>query len=170
MRGENGDGLLRFAWPRVRPRCPACAAFAACSAGSGCSPPTRGSTGPPRPCLRARPPLRQGLRDPPIRDRPRSPRRAPRRCPSRRSAPSPVRRTPGAPRGPRPFRSRAAHRRCVRLRDTFCRRSGRGSPPPRRRETSPTRRRRPRESRGDGCPGARGARRRSSVPPAGAAA
>ena len=36
--------------------------------------------------------------------------------------------------------------------------------------TSPTRRRRPRESRGGGCPGARGARRRSSAPPAGAAA
>ncbi len=36
----------------------------------------------------------QGLRDPPIRVGPRSPRRAPRRCPARRSTPSPARRCP----------------------------------------------------------------------------
>ena len=73
---------------------------------------------------------------------------------------------PGAPRGPRRSRHRAAIRRCARLRDTLCRRSGRASPPPRRRRTSPTRRRRRRGSRGGGCPGARTARRRSSAPPA----
>ena len=158
------------AGPRATPRCRACAACAACSAGSGCSPPGRGPTGPPRPCSRARPPWRPGLRDPPIRVGPRSPRRAPRRCPARRSAPFPARRMPEAPRGLRPSRRRAAIRRCARLRDTFCRRSGRGSPPRHRRRTSPTRRRRPRESRGGGCPEARGARRRNSAPPAGAAA
>ena len=53
------------------------------------------------------------------------------------SAPSPARRMPGAPRGPRSSRRRVATHRCARLHDTFCRRSGRGSPPPRRRRTSP---------------------------------
>ena len=93
------------------PRCPACRALAACSDGTGCSPPRRDPTDPTRPCSQARPPWRQGRRDPPVRDRPRSPRRGSRRCPARRSAPAPVRRMPGAIRGPQLFRPRAALRR-----------------------------------------------------------
>ena len=63
---------------------------------------------------------------------------------ARRSAPSPDRRMPGAPPGPRPSRPRAVFRRLGRLRDTFCLRAGRGSPPPRRPSTAArTRRWRP---------------------------
>ena len=141
------------AWPRATPRCPACAACAACSAGSGCSPPARDSTGPTRPCWRGRQPLRRGLRDLPIRGGSRLPRRAPRPYPAHPAAHSPGRRRTVAPRGPRPFRPRAALHRCARRCDTSCRRSCRGSPPRRRRGTSPTRRRRLRESRGDGASG-----------------
>ena len=86
---------------RATPRCPACAAFAACSGGSGCNLPTRGSTGPTRPCSRARPPLRdkvsETLPSGTVRDH-RVERLA--GIPRADPAPSPVRRTPGAPRGP----------------------------------------------------------------------
>ena len=46
---QDVDGFQARAEPRATPRCPACAACAACSAGSGCSPPGRGPTGPTRP-------------------------------------------------------------------------------------------------------------------------
>ena len=157
------------AGPRATPRCPACAACAACSAGSGCSLPRRDPTGPTRPCSRARPPSRQGLRDPPIRVGPRSPRRGPRRCPRADQRRPQLGESPEASRTAAVLSPSCASE--VRAASRYVLPTiGRGSPPPRRRRTSPTRRRRPRESRGGGCPEARGARRRSSAPPAGAAA
>ena len=93
-------------------------------------------TGPTRPCWRGRQPLRRGLLKPS----------------------HPGRFAITAASAPRRFRLRAALRRCARRRDTFCRRSGRGSRPPHRRATSPNRRRRPRRrghelggSRGNAC-------------------
>ena len=104
---------------------------------------------PRRPAGSRRPPWRQGRRDPPIQDP----------SVSTASRASPVvpradQRTPQLGECPERLADRGRLVPELRFadtggfRDTFCRRPDRGFPPPRRRGTSPTRRRRPRESRG----------------------
>ena len=96
---------------------------------------------------------------------PRSPRRAPQRCPARRSAPFPARRMPEAPRGPRPSspscdsQVRAASRYVLPTSRSWVSTTASAT------NVSHSTGAEPRESRGGGCPGARGARRRSSAPP-----